>query len=448
MADKTVAQETNLPAGSINGTELIRVSQAGSNYKMTSDAFLTWIETQITATGTLWRDGSGAPSGALGANGDYYRDTDNEDIYFKAAGSWTLIGSLAGGGGGANTFTSISVATAQAGSLTDGQNYAVQDIEGLSGAIFYGVGLPDGTLSNVGLATFNGFNFNVDYNVLIDRCMWAEGDFGWKFLYSPNATNSGALSIINDWFTITPDKNLMSGCVMGGVNFTGFTFTAQSSGIVKYKDLVISETSVLDLSDVVHDCTLTGLMQSGDIVVKDAPIHYFDPNTTIAFPAYFENAHGVADLIIFSAIGTQRSTMAYAGTYKVVGLEYGSCDYDPLANTIKNSTLEVDLGTLAAAASTIDLSPVSFAGVVRATPDAGTNDIEALQNGTNGEIYLIKAVGTNGLTFNQTVSIHFREQDLSFLPPFLGNAAGEFDTITFRIAGTEQVCINFNTYQP
>ena len=41
--------------------------------------------------GTIWLNGSGTPNVLNGANGDYYRNTDNQDIWFKVAGIWTLI---------------------------------------------------------------------------------------------------------------------------------------------------------------------------------------------------------------------------------------------------------------------------------------------------------------------------------------------------------------------
>jgi len=36
----------------------------------------------------IWRYGSGAPSDALGNNGDYYLNTANGDVYYKTAGTW------------------------------------------------------------------------------------------------------------------------------------------------------------------------------------------------------------------------------------------------------------------------------------------------------------------------------------------------------------------------
>jgi len=38
--------------------------------------------------------GSGAPLNANGNNGDYYRNTDNQDFWFKVTGIWDLIGNL------------------------------------------------------------------------------------------------------------------------------------------------------------------------------------------------------------------------------------------------------------------------------------------------------------------------------------------------------------------
>ena len=38
--------------------------------------------------GTVWYNGTGAPSNTLGLDGDYYLDNNNGDIYHKAGGSW------------------------------------------------------------------------------------------------------------------------------------------------------------------------------------------------------------------------------------------------------------------------------------------------------------------------------------------------------------------------
>ena len=40
--------------------------------------------------------GSGAPSNALGVDEQYYRDTSNQDIYYKQGSTWNLVGNLQG----------------------------------------------------------------------------------------------------------------------------------------------------------------------------------------------------------------------------------------------------------------------------------------------------------------------------------------------------------------
>lgn len=44
--------------------------------------------------GTIWLSGAGVPITGNGANGNYYRNTDNQDLWYKVGGFWTLIGNL------------------------------------------------------------------------------------------------------------------------------------------------------------------------------------------------------------------------------------------------------------------------------------------------------------------------------------------------------------------
>lgn len=51
------------------------------------------------APGSVWYNGSGAPSGATGINGDYYLNTANSDVYYKSGGSWSVVANIKGGNG-------------------------------------------------------------------------------------------------------------------------------------------------------------------------------------------------------------------------------------------------------------------------------------------------------------------------------------------------------------
>lgn len=46
--------------------------------------------------GSTWRVGAGAPSNGLGANGDFYLNSTNGDVYLKAAGAYTVVANIRG----------------------------------------------------------------------------------------------------------------------------------------------------------------------------------------------------------------------------------------------------------------------------------------------------------------------------------------------------------------
>lgn len=49
--------------------------------------------------GAAWHDDAGPPTSGLGANGDYYLNTINGDVWKKGAGSWVLTGNIKGPAG-------------------------------------------------------------------------------------------------------------------------------------------------------------------------------------------------------------------------------------------------------------------------------------------------------------------------------------------------------------
>lgn len=60
------------------------------------------------ANGSVIHNGSGAPSGGTGVDGDYYIDTASGDMYTKSGGSWSFLFTLSGGGG--SSLTQVVVA--------------------------------------------------------------------------------------------------------------------------------------------------------------------------------------------------------------------------------------------------------------------------------------------------------------------------------------------------
>lgn len=69
-------------------------------YNDTADIIITRLPPIQLANSVVLIQGEGAPDNALGHNGNLYLNTTNKDVYFKAAGAWSLIGSWGGGGGG------------------------------------------------------------------------------------------------------------------------------------------------------------------------------------------------------------------------------------------------------------------------------------------------------------------------------------------------------------
>jgi hypothetical protein len=94
-----------------------------------------------TGGGSAWYDGSGAPAGGTGIDGDYYLDTDNGDVYTKSSGSWSVTGNIKGTTGAAGI------------DGTDG-------IDGTNGSVWHsGSGVPDdgtGINGDYYLRTSNG----------------------------------------------------------------------------------------------------------------------------------------------------------------------------------------------------------------------------------------------------------------------------------------------------
>lgn len=91
--------------------------------------------------GSVWRDGSGAPSNGTGVDGDYYLNTTNGDVYKRTAGTYSVVGNIKGPQGATGE-------TGPAGSsawddITDkpstfppsAHSHAISDVTGLQAAL-------------------------------------------------------------------------------------------------------------------------------------------------------------------------------------------------------------------------------------------------------------------------------------------------------------------------
>lgn len=71
----------------------------------------TWAD--AVDTGTTFLTGPGAPSTPTGSNGQYYRDTNTEDIYYKSSGTWAQVGNWLGVQDGTVTISTWDMTGAQ-----------------------------------------------------------------------------------------------------------------------------------------------------------------------------------------------------------------------------------------------------------------------------------------------------------------------------------------------
>jgi hypothetical protein len=84
-----------------------------------------WKRQSTASTGSVWLNGSGAPSNGTGNNGDYYLNNTNDDIYYKTVGAWSLTSNIKGVAGASSaeaaTYTALRAyaGTANVVTLTD-----------------------------------------------------------------------------------------------------------------------------------------------------------------------------------------------------------------------------------------------------------------------------------------------------------------------------------------
>lgn len=98
------------------GSELIPLWQSSATVNAPASALTT-----AGPPGSVWRDGAGAPSNALGVDGDYYLDDNTGLVYRKAAGVYTVVANITGptGATGPQGPSNLTVRVAGGGYLMD-----------------------------------------------------------------------------------------------------------------------------------------------------------------------------------------------------------------------------------------------------------------------------------------------------------------------------------------
>lgn len=149
------------------------------------------------ADGTTWYSGSGAPSAGTGVNGDFYLRTDTDDIYSKSGGSWSVLVNIKGATG----------ATGAAGA------------DGTNGSVWYeGAGAPS-TTHNDGDFYLNTTNGDVYKQV--------SGSWGSPVGNIQGPAGSGTGDMLKSTYDTNSDgvvdqaAKLQTARTIGGVSFDG-----------------------------------------------------------------------------------------------------------------------------------------------------------------------------------------------------------------------------------
>lgn len=85
---------------------------AGTIYALTYDGTDFYLVQGIPGVagvvGSVWRDGTGVPSNALGVNGDYYLNDANGDVYLKSSGTYSVVANIKGANGSNGVLTIVA----------------------------------------------------------------------------------------------------------------------------------------------------------------------------------------------------------------------------------------------------------------------------------------------------------------------------------------------------
>lgn len=136
--------------------------------------------------GTVFRDGAGAPSNALGINGDFYLNTTNGDVYTKAAGVYTVTGNIKGATGatGATGAAGATGATGAAGATNINEgNIGAEPGGEPSGALYL---VDNGTV----LERYNGATWQ-PFGPIYKLVPFIKGNFAWINQGTSTATDNG-----------------------------------------------------------------------------------------------------------------------------------------------------------------------------------------------------------------------------------------------------------------
>ena len=214
----------------------------------------TWAD--AVDTGTIFLTGTGVPSGGTGSNGNYYRDTDTEDIYYKSSGTWNQVGNWLGVSDGTVTISTWDMT----GALTEVAPVVA------TGATFGGTD-PSFTLTpNAGSLPGGGSYYLAGVETSEGITLSGAGEY-WAEIIKPTVVggnlHSYGLVILNSGATLTDFVTLLNGGTpahdVWGAYVSNRTSTPGSVSVDTIANNVITPGSDVNLSLANGDSLYIGI---------------------------------------------------------------------------------------------------------------------------------------------------------------------------------------------
>jgi hypothetical protein len=204
------------------------INFAGASVAVTTVGSVVTVTVSGSGSGGgTWYSGAGTPSSGTGANGDFYLNTNNGDVYQKVSGTWTYIGSVK-----ASEQLHVYVKNNAGVAITKGQAVYVSGADGTNILVKLAQANAESTSSQtLGLAesniAINGFGYIAVFGLLsnIDTSAGAAGDPVWL-----SGTTAGGLlfGIANK--PVAPTHLVYIGTVTKANPSTGEIFIREQNG--------------------------------------------------------------------------------------------------------------------------------------------------------------------------------------------------------------------------
>ncbi len=170
------------------------------------------------APGSVWRNGSGAPSNGLGINGDFYLDDVAGNVYQKAGGAYSIVANITGPAGPAGQGVPTGGTVGQVLAKIDGTNYNTHWVDQSGGGGFISSDRAIGSGSSDIATTSDGL------------ILWNSAAAATKLQTIPASTGSLQVIIIMDFFGNSDVHPIIIAAASGDINNTLPSVTISTPG--------------------------------------------------------------------------------------------------------------------------------------------------------------------------------------------------------------------------